>query len=281
MAFEGLDQDMKMKRSGISDVITSLILILATVSLASVFFFWGLGYLGQSQTATGAGITQATLKTQEQFSIDTVRFWSSSASQASTLVSSGDMATIYVRNYGDVPLTIDHVYFNNILFQACPNGPRSGIVCFAPVLSATCLPDILPFTLSTATGTATGSESSTTLQDTSKSWASGQWVNGIVNITGGTGSGQSLTVVSNTQNTLTVSPAWTTAPVSGSSTYSVTPGTGSSLTVSARAEGCVNLQLSAGLIPNWSVGDTDTILIASTRGNQYTASFTVPVQDFG
>ena len=74
-------------------------------------------------------------------------------------------------------------------------------------------------------GTATGTESSTTLQDTSKSWASNQWANGIVSIVTGTGSGQSKTIVSNNGNTLTVSPAWSTTPVSGVSTYSISPST--------------------------------------------------------
>ncbi|MEN9621785.1 MAG: hypothetical protein RLZZ67_219 [Candidatus Parcubacteria bacterium] len=62
-------------------------------------------------------------------------------------------------------------------------------------------------------GTATGSQSSTTLQDTTKSWA----VNSLsaagyeVRIFSGTGLGQIRSIVSNTSNTLTVA-AWTTTP---------------------------------------------------------------------
>lgn len=197
-------------------MITSLILILATVSLASVFFFWGLGYLGQSESATGASINQSTLKSQEQFSIDTVRFWSSTAASPTTLVSSGDMITVYIRNFGGIPITIDHVYVtylsSTVLFQAnsAISTCGSGVNCFTTYSSSTtsasnCIPASLP-------------------------------------------------------------PTFAQAPP---------------VTISANAEKCTNLQISATSLVSWSVGNTYTILIASTRGNQYSASFTVPVQDFG
>lgn len=73
-------------------------------------------------------------------------------------------------------------------------------------------------------GTATGTQSSTTLQDTSKVWSTNQWVNGIVSITSGTGVGQSRRVTSNNANTLTVSPGWYTTPDS-TSLYSISPST--------------------------------------------------------
>lgn len=77
-------------------------------------------------------------------------------------------------------------------------------------------------TVAAITGTATGTQTSTTLQDTSKSWTVNQFANHSVKITGGTGSGQTRFITSNTSDTLTV-PTWTTTPVSGSSTYSITP----------------------------------------------------------
>lgn len=64
-------------------------------------------------------------------------------------------------------------------------------------------------------GTSSGSNTSTTLNDTSKSWTTsggGQWVNYRVEIVSGTGVGQSRTVSSNTATQLTISPAWTTTP---------------------------------------------------------------------
>ena len=64
-------------------------------------------------------------------------------------------------------------------------------------------------------GTATGG-TSTTLQDTSKSWTTNFWVNAYVAILNGTGAGQIRQVVSNTADTLTVDSAWTTTPDSTS-----------------------------------------------------------------
>jgi hypothetical protein len=80
-------------------------------------------------------------------------------------------------------------------------------------------------------GIATGTQSTTTLQDTSKSWAVNQWAGKRVRFTGGTGQNQEYTVTSNTSNTLSFAAG--TSPVSGSTTYSllgnVTRGLGPSL----------------------------------------------------
>lgn len=67
-------------------------------------------------------------------------------------------------------------------------------------------------------GTATGTHSSTTLQDTSKTWTTNQFANYILKITGGTGSGQWRLVSSNNSNTLTVSSAFHVTP-DNTSTY--------------------------------------------------------------
>ena len=69
-------------------------------------------------------------------------------------------------------------------------------------------------------GTATGTQTSTTLQDTTKSWTTDEYANHIVQITGGTGIGQWRSVTSNTSNTLTVA-AWSTTP-DATSTYRIT-----------------------------------------------------------
>lgn len=57
-------------------------------------------------------------------------------------------------------------------------------------------------------GTATGTQSSTTLQDTSKSWEVNEWAGYYVRIFSGLGEDQFRKITSNTANTLTV-PAWT------------------------------------------------------------------------
>jgi hypothetical protein len=70
-------------------------------------------------------------------------------------------------------------------------------------------------------GTATGSQTSTTLVDTGRTgWTTDQWKGKWVVITGGTGAGQARYVTANTTGgSLTVTPAWSVTPVSGNSTY--------------------------------------------------------------
>ena len=64
-------------------------------------------------------------------------------------------------------------------------------------------------------GTATGG-SSTTLEDTGKSWAANAYAHYFVRIIDGTGAGQSREISSNTSTALTVSTAWDTNPSSDS-----------------------------------------------------------------
>lgn len=83
-------------------------------------------------------------------------------------------------------------------------------------------------------GTATGAQSSTTLQDTSKTWVVNQWAGRTVSIISGTGAGQTRTITSNTATILTVSVAWGTIPVAGSSLYQIS---GINLQVSGKPRG--------------------------------------------
>lgn len=70
-------------------------------------------------------------------------------------------------------------------------------------------------------GTSTGGNTTTTLNDTAKTWTASQWIGYTVTITGGTGSGQTRTVSANTTNQLTVSAVWATTP-DATSTYTIT-----------------------------------------------------------
>lgn len=63
-----------------------------------------------------------------------------------------------------------------------------------------------------ATGTSTGTNTTTTLNNTGKAWLTNQWANYQVRITSGTGAGQIRTIASNTGTALTVSAAWTVTP---------------------------------------------------------------------
>jgi uncharacterized cupin superfamily protein len=68
-------------------------------------------------------------------------------------------------------------------------------------------------------GTATAG-SSTTLTDSGKSWTTNEQAGRLVRITGGTGSGQTRTIISNTATVLTVAAAWTVTP-DATSVYSI------------------------------------------------------------
>lgn len=112
-------------------------------------------------------------------------------------------------------------------------------------------------------GTATGAQTGTTLKDTSKVWgitggpAGGPiWVGAIVTITGGTGAGQTRTVTTNTVDTLTVSVAWGTNPVGGSSQYSIQA---PALGVSGKPRG--------GLV--WRPDNSSAFLGVGTQTNLY------------
>ena len=73
--------------------------------------------------------------------------------------------------------------------------------------------------LPTSSGTATAGAAAT-ITDTSKAFTTNQWAGGTITLTGGTGSGQTRTISSNTATAITVSPAWTTPPAAGT-TYTV------------------------------------------------------------
>lgn len=72
-----------------------------------------------------------------------------------------------------------------------------------------------------AVGTSTGTNSTTTLNNTGKNWGVNQWTNYQVRITGGLGIGQIRQIASNTATGLTVSAVWTTTP-DATSTYEIT-----------------------------------------------------------
>jgi len=69
-------------------------------------------------------------------------------------------------------------------------------------------------------GTSSGSNTQVTFNDTTKSWTVNAYANACVVITGGTGSGQSRLIQSNTATQLTVFEPWATQP-DNTSTYSI------------------------------------------------------------
>lgn len=79
-----------------------------------------------------------------------------------------------------------------------------------------------PLVLNQETGTSTGTNTTTTLNNTAEAWVVNALSNYQVRITAGTGVGQSRTIASNTATALTVSAAWTTTP-DATSQYVVEP----------------------------------------------------------
>src|SRR5256712_430938 len=123
-------------------------------------------------------------------------------------------------------------------------------------------------------GTANGTETSTTLQDTTKSgtkaWTTDQWAGRLVTITAGTGAGQTRTVSSNTANTLTVSAAWTTTPRDASSQYAITQ---TSTTIQDRTKSWTTNQWAGHLVTiTAGTGAGQTSTVSSNTANTLTVS---------
>jgi hypothetical protein len=76
---------------------------------------------------------------------------------------------------------------------------------------------------SIVTGTSTGSNTSTTLNDTGKSWTADQYKGYTIDLTSGLGSGQTRTITGNSATQLSISPAWNTTP-NATSLYSINLG---------------------------------------------------------
>lgn len=66
------------------------------------------------------------------------------------------------------------------------------------------------------TGSTTGSNTVTTMHDTSKSWSVDQWAGKVLIMTSGPEIGQIRKITSNDSDSITVSPAFSVIPVSGS-----------------------------------------------------------------
>jgi hypothetical protein len=112
---------------------------------------------------------------------------------------------------GDVGLSYDLVFLNTGLSSITSEGGLQ-ILAGAPYRIAN-------LTLGTRynpgakdSGTSSGSNTATTLNDTSKSWATSTWVGGAIRITAGTGAGQVRAICANTPTQITVCDPWTTIP---------------------------------------------------------------------
>jgi hypothetical protein len=88
------------RRRGQSEIIATLILIAASALLATIALFWGLSIQGSSLSNFGQAIFRGNNQASEQVSIDGVLFTKVNGSPVQF------SPTIYVRNFGDLPLTV-------------------------------------------------------------------------------------------------------------------------------------------------------------------------------
>jgi len=96
---------------------------------------------------------------------------------------------------------------------------------------------ILGGTSAASTGTSTGSNAENTLIDTGQSWVTNEYINGAVQITSGTGSGQTRIIKTHTNTTLTLQEPWADIP-DATSQYAIFPLTASkNKFVNLRGEG--------------------------------------------
>lgn len=138
------------------------------------------------------------------------------------------------------------------------------------------------------TGTSTGSNTSTTIADTGKTWPANGWTNSQVRITAGTGAGQIRAITSNTATALTVA-TWTVTPDATSQyriegnddylylfgnnavtmyRYSVSGNSWSTLSPTAARAGA----LAAGGSTHWVDGVIDSTWSDGTYGNHYSTT---------
>ena len=79
---------------------------------------------------------------------------------------------------------------------------------------------VVALAASVAGGQSSGSNGSSTLNDSAQGWGTDAWARMWVFITGGTGRGRVLQITSNTSTQLTVSGSWTVVP-DATSTYAI------------------------------------------------------------
>lgn len=107
----------------------------------------------------------------------------------------------------------------DIIFSSYTDGTGNGTTGNLPIDTGSLL--FLSSSISdNISGTSSGANTTTTLNDTTKVWATSQWVGKTVKITGGTGSGQERVITSNTATQLVITTIWTTTP-NATSTYTI------------------------------------------------------------
>jgi hypothetical protein len=177
-------------------------------------------------------------------------FYANKANLIGGMVYSTSYVTTPFRGIGTNVLEVDSCTIGE---ASIPYRSYFGVVPYAYVAN--------PTLWNTGTGVATnvpstGAQTSTTLQDATKSWTVNQYAGATITLTGGTGAGQTRTVLSNTANTLTVSVAWATTPVAASTIYSLV-GAANKVAEAVVTAKVNNTTMGATIGPRLTIGEID------------------------
>jgi hypothetical protein len=168
--------------------------------------------------SVGAGSASVTVTAQSTTTLtDATKTWST------------DQWAGYVVTFNNVQGPSAATHFGSVIISntattltfATTTAPVQGVSRYAITASAT--HPLKNMIGADDSGVATGTQSTTTLQDTSKTWAVGSWVGKFVVMLAGTGQNQALAITANTANTLTFATG--TAPVTGVTAYAITTNT--------------------------------------------------------
>ncbi|MFC1753993.1 hypothetical protein ACFL96_11485 [Thermoproteota archaeon] len=97
----------KRRHSGLSYILSVVMMTLVTASLASVVLLWGIGQVNESQSNYGLAIDARKDKAQERLVIENVEFNATGINET----------RIFVRNVGKVQIVIDQVYVNHTILN--------------------------------------------------------------------------------------------------------------------------------------------------------------------
>lgn len=103
------------RRRGSSVVIGNLLILMASVMMATVVLYWALSFQGGAQSSYSTAIFQSNAQAGEQVSIDDVRFDNTTK-----------RVTVYVRNFGDIPLKVKQVYIDGVALN--PPDPQDNVI---------------------------------------------------------------------------------------------------------------------------------------------------------
>ncbi len=100
-----------MKRRGVSEIISTIILILIVSVVGSLLFAYSAGFFQEQQTTVISDNVLATNQAEERFRISAV-YWSGA----------GDVIDVAVYNYGIDDISIDDVYVDGKRVQTYTSG---------------------------------------------------------------------------------------------------------------------------------------------------------------